>query len=138
MLRLRLCWRLPVDSFCCVALALLAMDASTAADTRLPYPFFLFDGEFGDPGREDGLPAIGVESSSDPCLLDPGVARLFLLHGAADSPLTTSGDGKGVRSVMAARYGEGSAEFAEPGESDEDPILAVERVERSDELMTGR
>jgi hypothetical protein len=110
---------------------MFAMEASTAADMRLPYPFFRLGGELSVPVIDDAFARDGRCSSREP--LDIDVARLFLLHGAAESPLMTRGEGRGVRSAMAARYGEGSAELAEAGDKEEEPILAVERFDRNEE-----
>lgn len=84
-------------------------------------------------GREADV-FVGVDWS-----MDPGREVLPLrwrLQGAGDS-LPTSGLGRGVRSVIAARYGDGSAEFAEGGERLAEVILAVERLERRGEPMGG-
>lgn len=108
----------------------MAIDVSTAVETRLPYPFLRFDGVVGEAGTgDDGL--VGVGSSMDVFRECP-----FRFHGAIDST-PTSGLGNGVRSDIVARYGDGRAEFAEPGESD-DAMLAVERLERSDDALIGR
>lgn len=79
---------------------------------------------------------MGVGSSVEPLRECPGVVCRVRFQGAIDS-LPTSGLGNGVRSDMVARYGDGRAEFAEPGESD-DAMLAVERLERSEEALVGR
>lgn len=50
--------------------------------------------------------------------------------------LPTSGEGSGVRSAIAARYGDGSAD-ADPGDSD-DARLVVDMFDRSEEPIVGR
>ena len=122
--------------FSCAAAALLAIEASTAADTKLPYPFFLFDGEVVGVVGNEADAFVGVDSSIEPCREELPVPLRGLLHGAGDPP-PTSGLGRGVRSVIAARYGDGNAEFAEPGEREVEAILAVERLERREEPMVG-
>lgn len=115
---------------------LRAIEVSTAVETRLPYPFLRFDGVVGEPNTgEDAF--VGVCSSVDPLRECPGVVCRVRFQGAIDS-LPTSGLGNGVRSDMVARYGDGRAEFAEPGESEDDAMLAVERLERSEEALVGR
>lgn len=78
---------------------------------------------------------VGVCSSKDALRECPGVPGRLRFHGACDSR-PTSGLGSGVKSDMVARYGDGRAEFAEPGESEE-VILAVERLERREEPLAG-
>lgn len=75
-----------------------------------------------------------MPSSKEPCRERVVSARLLLilLHSeGASAP--TSGEGSGVMSVIAARYGEGRAEL-EPGES-EDARLVLETLERREEPM---
>lgn len=94
-----------------------------------------FDGVVGEQGVVD-IGFVGVGSSIEALRECPGVPGRLRFHGADDS-CPTRGLGNGVRSDMAERYGDGRAELAEPGESDEG-ILAVERVERSDEPLAGK
>jgi hypothetical protein len=104
-------------------------------ETRLPYAFLRFDGVAGEQSVGDkGF--VGVCSSSEALRECPGVRGRLRFQGACGS-WPTRGLGNGVKSDMVARNGDGRAELAEPGDR-EDDILAVERVERSDEPLAGR
>ena len=99
-----------------------------------PYPFFLLDGESGDVGgRYCRVP--GVQSVNEPSR--ERVARLACLirhcRGIESSP--GSGEGSGVTSDIAARYGEGTADI--DGEYEE-ARLVVDMLDRSEEPMVGR
>lgn len=103
-----------------------------ASCMRLPY-FFLLEGESGEIGRPELL---AWEGSCNELSLDRfGVFtdRFRQTKGASDP---TRGEGRGVRSLMAARYGEGNAD-ADPGER-EDVRLEVDKFERKEEPMVGR
>lgn len=81
---------------------------------------------------------MGVRSPNDSPLDLAGVLGRSsdFLHVLPPDSLLTSGDGNGVRSVIAAKYGEASIE-AVLGETDE-AILEVDRVDRSELPMIGR
>ena len=92
----------------------------------------------GEPGVEDSLP-VGVCSSKEPALDLVGVdGRPVTLLDDADATesLTGSGEGRGVRSDIAAKYGDAKAD-PEPWEMEE-AILDVESVERNDEPIPGK
>jgi hypothetical protein len=110
------------------------MEVSTAAETRLPYPFLRFDGVPGEKSVGD-KEFVGVCSSKEPLRECPGVRGRVRFQGAEESRATI-GLGRGVRSDIVARKGDGRAEFADPGERDAD-ILAVESEERSEEPLAG-
>lgn len=90
----------------------------------------------GNAWYECGFP-VGVGSSVDPALdLDGVPARpIDFLYDMEPASLITIGDGRGVRSGMLARYGEGRAEL-EAGEID-DAMLDVERLDRRLEPSPG-
>jgi hypothetical protein len=74
-----------------------------------------------------------VYSPSEPCLDLVGVPRRLLLQIESVFPPTT-GEGSGVKSAIAARYGLGKFD---PKDS-EDVRLVVETFDRSDEVVGGR
>jgi hypothetical protein len=101
MLRLRL-WCL---LFCCrVSWApgvLIAIDVSTAVETKLPYAFLRLEGDVdGKSMGERGF--VGVPSSTEALRECPGVPTRVRFQGAGDS-WPTRGLGNGVRSDMVAR-----------------------------------
>lgn len=61
---------------------LIAIDVSTAVDTRLPYPFFRFDGVPGEASVGDKA-FVGVCSSREVLRECPGVRGRVRFHGAS-------------------------------------------------------
>ncbi len=104
-------------------------DVSTASCNKLPYPFFLFGGDEAELCCDPI--ATGVRCSSiDPRLDLEGVLGRSndLLNKLPADSLLMRGDGNGVISVIAAKYGDASTD-AVLGETDE-AILDVERADR--------
>jgi hypothetical protein len=61
---------------------LIAIDVSTAVETRLPYPFLRFDGVPGEAIVGDKA-FVGVGSSKDALRECPGVRGRVRFHGAS-------------------------------------------------------
>lgn len=77
----------------------IAIDVSTAVETRLPYPFLRLEGVPGEASVGDKA-FVGVCSSREALRECPGVRGRVRFHGAS---WPTRGLGSGVRSDMVAR-----------------------------------
>lgn len=83
--------------------------------------------------EDERILAVGGGSSSELCRERFGVPGNVMRHGGVAFVEPVMGEGRGVRSFMAARYGEGRAD---PGDVDE-AMLEVERVLRRLEPRMG-
>lgn len=108
------------------------MAAPIAAEAKPAYAFFLRGDVFATVNEDIDEARAGLLASPNVNGLDdiPLPTRALRHDAGCSAPMT--GDGKGVISAIAARYGDVSADGVECGESEE-AMLLEERVVRSEE-----